>query len=146
MDKLNRKLKAKKAMITKSLKRLETATESFQEVGQEDATMTLTDKNLIKMEAEELLESVDKIKENRKGLESLSSSLQEAINDCEPSQLKGLTQEEAINKVENGVEEYIDRINVMLKSKKRIIAYAKTKSVIDISGTVAPAVPSVQHY
>ena len=64
MDKLNRKLKAKKAMITKSLKRLETVTESFQEVGKEDATLTLTDKNLIKMEAEEVLESVDKVKEN----------------------------------------------------------------------------------
>ena len=51
-----------------------------------------------------------------------------------------------MNKVENEVEEYIDRINVMLKSKKRIIADAKTKSVIDISAPVAPAVPSVQHY
>ena len=107
MDKLNRKLKAKKAMITKSLKRLETVTESFQEVRQEDATMSLTDKFLLKMEAEEVLESFDKIKENRKDLESLSSSLQEAINDCGPSQLKGLTQEEAMNKVENEVEEYI---------------------------------------
>ena len=102
MDKLNRKLKAKKAMITRSLKRLETATESFQEAGKEEATMTLSDKNLVKMEAEEVLESVDNVKENRKDLESLSSSLQEAINDCEPSELKGLTQEEeAMNKVEN---------------------------------------------
>ena len=129
MDKLNRKLKAKKAMITKSLKRLETATESFQEVGQEDATMTLTDKNLIKMEAEEVLASVDKIIENQKDLESLSSSLQDAINDCEPSELKGLTQEDAMNKVENEVEEYIERIKIMMKSTKRIIADAKTKSV-----------------
>ena len=71
MDKLNRKLKSKKTMITKSLKRLETATESFQEVGTEGATMTLTDRNLIKMEAEEGLASVDKIKENHKDLESL---------------------------------------------------------------------------
>ena len=66
MDKLNRKLKSKKTMITKSLKRLETATESFQEVGTEGATMTLTDRTLIKMEAEEVLASVEKIKENQK--------------------------------------------------------------------------------
>ena len=118
MDKLNRKLKAKKAMITRSLKRLETATESFQEVGKDEATMTLSEKNLLEGEAEEVLESVDRVKENRKDLESLSSSLQEAVNDCEPSELKGLTQEEAMNKVDNEVEEYIDRINVMLKSKK----------------------------
>ena len=58
-------------MITKSLKRLESATESFQEVGTESATMTLTDRNLIKMSAEEVLASVDKIKENHKDLESL---------------------------------------------------------------------------
>ena len=55
MDKLNRKLKAKKAMITRSLKSLEAATESFQEVGKEEATMTLSEKNLLKGEAEEVL-------------------------------------------------------------------------------------------
>ena len=82
---------------------METATESFQEVGPEDATMTLTDKNLIKMEAEEVLESVDKIKENQKDLESLSSSLQDAINDCEPNELKGLTPDDAMNKVETEI-------------------------------------------
>ena len=130
-------------MITRSLKSLEAATESFQEVGKKEATMTLSEKNLLKGEAEEVLESVDKVKQNRKDLESLSSLLQEAINDCEPSELKELTQDEAMNKVDTEVEEYIDRINVVLKSKKKIIADAKTASVIDTSATAAP---SVQHY
>ena len=103
LDKLNRKLKAKMAMTTKSLKRLEAATDSFQEAGKEEETMTLSEKNLLKGEAEKVLESVDKVKENRKDLESLSSSLQEAINDCEPSELKGLTQDEAMNKVDTEV-------------------------------------------
>ena len=68
------------------------------------------------MEAEEVLESVDKIKENQKDLESLSSSLQDAIIDCEPNELKGLTPDDVMNKVENEVEEYIERISTMLKN------------------------------
>ena len=62
MDKLNRKLKAKKAMITRSLKRLEAATDSFQEAGNEEGTMTLSEKSRLKGEAEEVLGSVDKVK------------------------------------------------------------------------------------
>ena len=83
--------------------------------------------------------------ENQKDLESLSSSLQDAINDCEPNELKGLTPDDAMNKVENEVEKYIERINTMLKNKKRIIADAKGKSVLVIPTTVAPAVSSGQH-
>ena len=108
-------------MVTRSIKKLETMTESFQEVGTEGATVTL-----IIMEAEEVLSSVEKLKENQ--------------ND-----LKRLTPDEAMNKVENEVEEYIERINTMLKDKKRIIADAKEKSVLVISTTVAPAVSSGQH-
>ena len=50
MDQLQRKLKAKKIMITKSIKKVETAIESFQKAGTEGATATL-----IKMKAEEVL-------------------------------------------------------------------------------------------
>ena len=35
-----------------------------------------------------MLESVEKVKENRKDLESLSSLLQEAINECEPNEIQ----------------------------------------------------------
>ena len=80
---------------------METMTESFQEVGTEGATVTL-----IIMEAEEVLSSV-------------------AINECEPNELKGLTPDEAMTKVENEVEEYLERINTILKDKKRTIADAK---------------------
>ena len=41
MDKLNRKLKAKKATTTKNLKKLEAATVSFQEAGKEESAMRL---------------------------------------------------------------------------------------------------------
>ena len=41
MDKLNRKLKAKKKTTTKNLKKLEAATVSFQEAGKEESAMRL---------------------------------------------------------------------------------------------------------
>ena len=47
---------------------------------------------LIKMEAEEVLTSVEKLKEHQTDLESISSSLQDAINECEPNELKDLFQ------------------------------------------------------
>ena len=127
-------------MNTKSIKKLETTTDSFKEVGAEGATVTL-----IKMEAEEVLTSVEKLKEHQKDLESISSSLQNAINDCESNELKGFTPDDAMNKVENEVEEYLERIDIILKNKKRIIADAKEKSVLVMTTTVAPTLSSGQH-
>ena len=55
--------------------------------------MILAEKNLLKTEAKEVLESADRVKENRKDLESLSALIQEAINECKPNEIqKGITQ------------------------------------------------------
>ena len=88
MDQLQRKLKAKKTMVTKSVKKVETATESFQKVGAEGATITL-----IKMKAEEVLKSVEKLKEQETEIESISTSLQNVICESEPHELKGFAPE-----------------------------------------------------
>ena len=96
MDKLKRKLIAKKTTTTKSLKRLEAAIASFQEDGKEEALMTLAEKNPLKTEAKKVPESADRVKENRRDLETLSALLQDALNECEPNEIqKGVTQEEA---------------------------------------------------
>ena len=50
---------------------METAIESFQKAGAEGATATL-----IKMEAEEVFESMQKLKEHKTEIESVSTSLQ----------------------------------------------------------------------
>ena len=52
------------------MKRIETAVTSFREAGKDEALMTLADKNLLKSEAKEVLESAERVKENRKDLES----------------------------------------------------------------------------
>ena len=49
--------------------------------------MTLANKNLVKSDAEEVLESRDKARENRKDRETLSDLLQEALNGCEPTEI-----------------------------------------------------------
>ena len=127
-------------MITKSIKKVETTTDSFQKVGSEGATVTL-----IKMEAEEVLKSVEKLKDHESDLETISSSLQDAINECESNELKEFTPEDAMNKVENYFDEYLERINMILESKKRVIAEAKVKSVQVITTRVASTVSTEQH-
>ena len=44
------------------------------------------------MEAEEVLESVEKLKEHKAEIESVSTSLQDVICESEPSELKGFLQ------------------------------------------------------
>ena len=102
MEKLKRRLNSKKSVTTRSLKRLDTAVESFRESsGKDETAMTLADKNLVKSDAKEVLESRDKAQENRKDLETLSDLLQEALNECEPTEIqKGVTQEDAMRKVD----------------------------------------------
>ena len=110
IEKLKRRLNSKKSVTTKSLKRLDTAIESFREsTGKVETAMTLADKNLVKSDAKEVLESRDKAQENRKDLETLSDLLQEALNECEPTEIqKGVTQEDAMRKVDSEVYDYID--------------------------------------
>ena len=89
MEKLKRKLTQKKSATTRSLKRLDTAVESFREsLGKDEADMILADKNLLKSDAKEVLQSRDKAQEHRKDLETLSDLLQEALNECEPSEIQ----------------------------------------------------------
>ena len=83
---------------------METAIESFQKVGAEGATITL-----IKMEAEEVLKSVEKLKEHETEIESISTSLQNVICESEPNELKGFAPEEAMSKVEEDVEVYLGK-------------------------------------
>ena len=99
--------------------------------------MTLAEKNLLKSEAKVVLESTDRVKENRKDLETLSALLQEAINQCEPNEIpKGVSQEEAMRKVESEVDDQIDRIDVILKNYRKLNAEAGSASVIDTSAPV----------
>ena len=84
MEKLKRSLNSRKSVTTRSLKRLETAIETFRESSaKSESAMTLAEKNLVKESAKEVIESRDKVKENRKDLETLSDLLQRAVNDCE---------------------------------------------------------------
>ena len=99
--------------------------------------MTLANKNLVKESAKEVLESRDKVKENRKDLETLSDLLQTALNECEPTEAqKGVTLEDAMRKVESEAYDYIDRIDVALRNYNMIIAEAASASVLDTSAPV----------
>ena len=93
--------------------------------------MTLANKNLVKESAKEVIESRDKVKDNRKDLETLPELLQEAVNGCELTETqKGVTLGEAMKKVEADAYDYVDRIDVLLRGYKVIIAEAAASSVI----------------
>ena len=95
MDQLQRKLKTKKTMVTKNLKKVETAIDAFQKVGADGESATV-----IKMEAEEVVTSVENLKESKEELESVSTSLQDVICESKPNELKGISPDDAITKVE----------------------------------------------
>ena len=61
MEKLKRSLNSRKSVTTRSLKRLETAIETFRESSaKSESAMTLAEKNLVKESAKEVIESRDK--------------------------------------------------------------------------------------
>ena len=71
------------------------AVDAFQKVGAEGETA-----RVIEMEAEEVVTSVEKLKESKEELESVSTSLQDVICESEPNDLKGISPDDAITKVE----------------------------------------------
>ena len=139
MDQLQRKLKTKKTMVTKNLKKVETAIDAFQKVGAEGETA-----RVIKMEAEEVVTSVEKLKESKAELESVSTSLQDVICESDPSELKGISPDDAITKVEEDVELYLEKVKLILKENRKPIAEALEKNSQIITTNVA-STPAEQH-
>ena len=104
-----------KTIIAKSLKKVETVIAAFQKAGSEGGTASL-----MKMEAEEVVKYVEKLKEYETEIESISSSLQES----EPNELKGITPEEAIARLEDDVESYLEKNRQVLEENTKIISEA----------------------
>ena len=77
---------------------------AFQKAGSEGGTASL-----MKMEAEEVVKYVVKLKEYETEIESISTSLQDVMCESEPNELKGITPEEAIARVEDDVESYLEK-------------------------------------
>ena len=90
--------------------KVKTAVDAFQKVGAEGETATV-----IKMEAEEVLTSVEKLKESKGELESVSTSLQDVICESDPSELKEISPDDVITKVEEDVELYLEKVKLILK-------------------------------
>ena len=130
MEKIRRILKTKKSVTTRTLNKLEASIQVFRESAAKNETeKTHATKILLKENAKEVIENRDKVKEYKKDLEKLADQLQEALNDCEPAESqKGVTLEEAMEKVEVDTYEYIDRIEVVLKNHNVILAQAASAS------------------
>ena len=99
-----------KTIIAKSLKKVETVITAFQKAGSEGGTASL-----MKMEAEEVVKYVEKLKEYETEIESISTSLQDVMCESEPNELKGITPEEAIARVKDDVESYLEKKRQVLE-------------------------------
>ena len=88
--------------------------------------------------------SVDKLKESKAELESVSTSLQDVICESDPSELKGISPDDAITKVEEDVELYLEKVKLILKENRKPIAEALEKNSQVITTNVASA-PAEQH-
>ena len=78
----------------------------------------------MKMEAEEVVKYMEKLKEYETEIESISTSLQDVMCESEPNELKGITPEEAIARVEDDVESYLEKNRQVLEENKKIISEA----------------------
>ena len=108
-----------KTIITKNLKKVETVIAAFQKAGSEGGTASL-----MKMEAEEVVKYVEKLKEYETEIESISTSLQDVMCESEPNELKGITPEEAIARVKDDVESYLEKKRQALEENKKTISEA----------------------
>ena len=55
-------------------------------------------------------------------IESVSTSLQDVMCESEPNELKGITPEEAIARVEDDVESYLEKNRQVLEENKKTIS------------------------
>ena len=123
ISQLQRKLKTMKTMMTKNMNKLETAITSFQKVESEGGSATR-----IKIKAEEIVELRDKLKGEKKEMDSISSRLKGVMCESEPDEL-GNTQEQAIEKLDDDIENYLERYNKILQDNDDAAATAMERSI-----------------
>ena len=100
------KLETLKSMMTKNMNKLEKAITSFHKVESEGGSAIR-----IKIKAEEIVELRDKLKGEKKEMDSISSRLKGVMCENEPDEL-GNTQDVAIDNV---IENYLERYNKILE-------------------------------
>ena len=104
MSQLQRRLKTLKTMMTKNMNKMEAAIPAFKKVGSEGGSATR-----LKMKAEEIVEVLDKLKEEKKEMDSISASLKRVMCESEPDELgNGVTQDIAIEKLDDDIENYLE--------------------------------------
>ena len=134
MEKIKRSLRTKKSWATRTITKLESAAKSFKDSAAKDAAEnTLATKIQLKKKAKDVLENERKLKEYQQDLEKVVEQLREALDN---SPITGANVEEAIQKIEVDTFEYVDKVELILKSHDVLLAEAESASIADTS---APA-------
>ena len=79
MGQLQKRLKTQKMMITKNMNKLEAVITALKKVGSEGGSATR-----LKMKAEEIVKIYDKLREDKKEMDSISASLKKVMCESEP--------------------------------------------------------------
>ena len=101
-------------MITKNLKKLEPAIAAFQKAGSEGGTASL-----LKMKAKDIVKTLEKLEEDEKEIESVSTSLQDVMCESEPNELQRISPDAAMAKIEEDVESCLEKIKQVLKDNEK---------------------------
>ena len=77
------------------------------------------------MKAEEIVKILDKLREDEKEMDSISASLKKVMCESEPDEVgNGVTQDIAIEKLEEDVEGYLEKYKKLLEDNEEVIASA----------------------
>ena len=139
MEQLQRKLKTRKTMITKNLKKVEQAIAAFQKAGSEGGTASL-----LKMKAKDIVKTLEKLEEDEKEIESVSTSLQDVMCESEPNELQGISPDAAIARIEEDVESYLEKMKQVLEDNEKIISEALERNSQVITTNVTSV--SMEHH
>ena len=140
MDMLSRKLAAKKAGMTREVKKLEQAMTAFQKAGTEGATASI-----LKVKAKEVVKALERLDEFEKELQSISEALTEVMCESKPHELKGSTPEVAMSKIYEDLEVYVKRYKKAFEDNENIISDAIEKSIQIITPSVVTSVVTEQN-
>ena len=123
MDLLSRKLAAKKAGMTREVKKLEQAMTAFQKVGTEGAAASI-----LKVKAQEVVTPFEKLLKFEKESQSIYEDLTEVMCESKPHELKGSTPEDVMSKVDEEVEVYVKKYKKTFEDNENLISERVSKS------------------
>ena len=113
MKKLTNKLRGQKGAMTREYKRLDEFISDFQQ-----ASDNSFPDSVLQTKAQDLVTSNEKMRKHRDELESISTELTQQMWECQDNELDGNSPDDAVDKVYEDVDSYVDKYKKTCKYKR----------------------------